>query len=727
MADATPPPDFCPYVGLQPFRVKDREYFFGREKEERIISANLFAAPLTVLYGPSAVGKSSVLQAGVVSRLVSEPRTAVAYFAAWQGDAYMSDLKAECRRALVTTHGSPMKMDDGLRLDEWLGAAFTEFRGTLLLMLDQFEEYLLYHREEDGHAFDAELARIVNRPEVPVNVLIGLRDDSLSKLNRFSKRIPNLLGNTLQLKRLTPEAARRAITGPIERYNAQFPNARPTRIDESLVGEIIADVQIGKIAPSASGGLGGVRAGEDIGLIETAFLQLVLTELWREASTRSGDRVLDSSILKSLGGADAIVRRHVDREMTKLSDDGREIAARLFQHLVTPSGAKYALVTGDLVDLAERPTEQVLPVLKALADARLLRRIESSDRYEIFHDAFAEALLDWRKDYIQQKAQRDAALAAEQRRAAERAAERQRRRRQALIGASLMVVIGIVIYVYLERRDRLALERNNDQLKYSLEIATANAEQAEQISAAARTAQLQAEASQRAAVEGIAAERLKLEVERADFAGNKTKARDLLAQQQAASERASQAEQESTRLGEQAKAQINAAAQTQTKIDDLSKSAAQKGYDVASVGSPVTMGGPPNPAGGTGATGGGGTGGGTPGGGETPIVPVVRGNYKAPFVDAMNAKNAKQWAVAKKALEAAIYQKNVDSGEKVIITGAGNIEPYSPHFYLGLALKNLSDCPGALKEFALSEQSNAIQRDSLYKTLVQSRQACGGK
>ena len=161
----------------------------------------------------------------------------------------MSDLKAECRRALVATHGSSMKMDDGLRLDEWLGAAFTEFRGTLLLMLDQFEEYLLYRREEDGHAFDAELARIVNRPEVPVNVLIGLRDDSLSKLNRFSKRIPNLLGNTLQLKRLTPEAARRAITGPIERYNAQFPNARPTRIDETLVGEIIADVQIGKIAP----------------------------------------------------------------------------------------------------------------------------------------------------------------------------------------------------------------------------------------------------------------------------------------------------------------------------------------------------------------------------------------------------------------------------------------------------------------------------------------------
>jgi hypothetical protein len=77
-------PDFCPYVGLQPFRVRDREYFFGREREQRVISANLFASPLTVLYGPSAVGKSSVLQAGVVPHLQREPRTAVAYFATWQ-------------------------------------------------------------------------------------------------------------------------------------------------------------------------------------------------------------------------------------------------------------------------------------------------------------------------------------------------------------------------------------------------------------------------------------------------------------------------------------------------------------------------------------------------------------------------------------------------------------------------------------------------------------------
>src|SRR6185295_10878843 len=103
-----PPEESCPYVGLQPFTAKDAEYFFGRERERRIIAANLFAAPLTVLYGPSAVGKSSVLQAGVVSHLAAEPRTAVVYFATWQGDDYVARLKAECLKAIAAVHPTPV-------------------------------------------------------------------------------------------------------------------------------------------------------------------------------------------------------------------------------------------------------------------------------------------------------------------------------------------------------------------------------------------------------------------------------------------------------------------------------------------------------------------------------------------------------------------------------------------------------------------------------------------
>ena len=139
--------DFCPYVGLQPFTLRDREFFFGREREQRIIAANLFAAPLTILYGPSAVGKSSVLQAGVVPRLAAEPHTAILYFATWQGESYLAKLKNDCRAAIQSAHGKPIDVDDTLPLDEWIASARLQFHGTLLMMFDQFEEYLLYHGE----------------------------------------------------------------------------------------------------------------------------------------------------------------------------------------------------------------------------------------------------------------------------------------------------------------------------------------------------------------------------------------------------------------------------------------------------------------------------------------------------------------------------------------------------------------------------------------------------
>src|SRR5258705_6331118 len=56
-----------PYRGLAPFEDTelDELFFFGRERDRKVIAANLVASRLTVLYGPSGVGKSSALGAGV--------------------------------------------------------------------------------------------------------------------------------------------------------------------------------------------------------------------------------------------------------------------------------------------------------------------------------------------------------------------------------------------------------------------------------------------------------------------------------------------------------------------------------------------------------------------------------------------------------------------------------------------------------------------------------------
>ena len=57
-----------PFKGLARFEDTDgrRALFFGRERDREIIVANLIASRLTVLYGESGVGKSSLLRAAVV-------------------------------------------------------------------------------------------------------------------------------------------------------------------------------------------------------------------------------------------------------------------------------------------------------------------------------------------------------------------------------------------------------------------------------------------------------------------------------------------------------------------------------------------------------------------------------------------------------------------------------------------------------------------------------------
>ena len=65
-----------PYRGLTPFEDSDLDvlFFFGRERERELIEANLMASRLTVLYGETGVGKSSVLRAGVAHHLRGQAR-----------------------------------------------------------------------------------------------------------------------------------------------------------------------------------------------------------------------------------------------------------------------------------------------------------------------------------------------------------------------------------------------------------------------------------------------------------------------------------------------------------------------------------------------------------------------------------------------------------------------------------------------------------------------------
>lgn len=451
MIAASPP---SPYKGLVPFEDTELDalLFFGRERESEVISANVLAARLTVLYGPSGVGKTSVLQAGVAHRLrlqaganIEErghPEFVIVVFDGWSEDP-VSGLRAAVRGELSRLFGSALLDEqEGESLADTLARWTDSLACDVLLVLDQAEEYFLYHAEEAGLA--EELPELVTRPGLRVRVLLSLRDDALAKLDRFKGRIPNLFGNYLRLDHLDRRSARAAIEGPVERYNELAPESSQVEIEPALVDAVVAETVAGKVELGEAGG--GVGPGEaDDSRVEAPYLQLVMERVWEEERDAGSNR-LRAVTLERLGGAEAIVRAHLHRAVGALSASEKDVAADVFRYLVTPSGTKIAHGVGDLAEYTAVDERRLLPVLVMLGRERIVRPVDGAGsdgaRYEIFHDVLAEAVLSWRRERELDRERRAAA-------------RRHRRLLLVAVGAlvGLAAMAAVAVYAVAQRGD----------------------------------------------------------------------------------------------------------------------------------------------------------------------------------------------------------------------------------------------------------------------------------
>ena len=290
------------------------------------------------------------------------------------------------------------------------------------VILDQFEEYFLYHGDASGPGtLLYELPELMH--ENPrVNVLISLREDSLARLDAFKAGLPAVFANQLRLEHLDREAARAAILGPVARWNEL--TGESVEVEPALVEAVLDEV---------------AGVAERGGRIEAPYLQLVLERLWAE-EVATGSAALQLSSLRALGGAETIVREHLERALDVLDADEKDVAASMFDHLVTPSGTKVAHRVSDLAEYASVPEGSLLPVLTTLNRERILRTVDGTDRYEIFHDVLAEPVRAWR---LQRRLERERR-------------EANRRQRKLLVFAvasavALAVVAAVALFALVQR------------------------------------------------------------------------------------------------------------------------------------------------------------------------------------------------------------------------------------------------------------------------------------
>ena len=62
------------YPGAQPFDTGQQDIFFGRDKDTDLIYKRIRLDQITVIYGKSGTGKSSLVNAGVIPRAEEDGR-----------------------------------------------------------------------------------------------------------------------------------------------------------------------------------------------------------------------------------------------------------------------------------------------------------------------------------------------------------------------------------------------------------------------------------------------------------------------------------------------------------------------------------------------------------------------------------------------------------------------------------------------------------------------------
>jgi hypothetical protein len=393
-----------PYKGLVPYAEADADYFFGRDTDIRVISSNLCASRLTLLYGESGVGKSSLLNAGVAHYLRKEGDYAVVVFDSWQqhpaeGLQYaIADQVPELGRIL---HEMPYpSLAQAMR--KWVGDLDVDNWRTLLIILDQFEDFFQYRPHNSSSHGDYGLADIIAAEDLPVHFLISIREDSLAGLDRFKSSVPGLFNNYLRVEHLSIAGAKDAILKPLRRFKEVHPGKAIDMADEKLADMVVQQI---------------IEAQDDRSeRVQAASLQLVMARWW-EKETEKKSKKMRKKTLMELGKAGNIVAVHLDETLQKLSKQdvrNTEICFHVFDRLVTSTGRRNVQTLKELTDHTTYGNKKVRGLLGSLRAARIITPVPPPKgarpnelSFEFAHDLAAKAAAQWLEKRKRESAERE--------------------------------------------------------------------------------------------------------------------------------------------------------------------------------------------------------------------------------------------------------------------------------------------------------------------------------
>jgi len=477
-----------PYQGLDPYTERDQGLFVGREGDTEFIAATVRTRRLTLIYGESGVGKTSLLQAGVAPQLAGEPNSVAVVFRDWLANDCDTALQSAVASAL---RAKSLPVPDAPDFVEFVSAAAKS--ADLFLIFDQFEDYF-FTRGKRGW-LEGPLARMVRSEDLAVNVVLSVRSDALYLLDPLQDRIPNLFTNSIQLEPLTEEDARRVIVEPLERYKKDYAARAGQKLADPPIEPDLPDLIIRGVSRSPSLSHSELESGAAPGRIETAFLQIVLTRLWQEEVRSSrvtavanalrksflsdridailpgGIKLRKTTLEEKLKGVPNIAFDYVKAGVASAADaiskakgkalqnDVRALCERLFKRLVASSGRSVPYTEEELRAEVRPELAGLVPdLLDQLQRNRVLKPVSSGagpPMFQMMHDVLGAAVLRWLAEYQLQFEVRGEIQQTKQ------TAQTYTKRFRIALGGLVLVLLGVLFFG--QRLANRAAVRQRDQ------------------------------------------------------------------------------------------------------------------------------------------------------------------------------------------------------------------------------------------------------------------------
>ncbi|MFY7802994.1 MAG: WD40 repeat domain-containing protein [Limnoraphis robusta] len=362
----------CPYQGLYHFSYENSEYFFGREVFVKELFEYTETRNFIPVLGASGSGKSSVILAGLVPKLVEAGRWKFTHFRPgndpfnalaqalvplYEPNLNKTELIAQARQLAGYFKNNTVLLSDVLATIQR-----NHPNNRILLIADQFEElYTLCPDEKIRRQFLDTLLNtfktFAEQSSLSTVLVATMRADFLGNALSYRPLADVLQKGNIMLGPMNENELRDVIEKPAQKLGVSF--------EEGLVERILDDVD------KQPGNL--------------PLLEFALTELWKK---RQGKQ-LTHKAYEDIGEVSGALTGYADDKFSKLKPEEKERVRRIFLQLVQPgAGTEDTRRVATKADLNESNWDLV----KQLADARLVvtSRTENNseqETVEVVHEA----------------------------------------------------------------------------------------------------------------------------------------------------------------------------------------------------------------------------------------------------------------------------------------------------------------------------------------------------